>query len=162
MQQIRQISLMAILCLLLGYTVRAQQSHRATGQIVEEQTRTSLSDVRVTWIAEGLTQQTTSNSDGRYTIDYNGEATKLTVIYDKSGYRAEVVEMIWPIQSGQIATMRLSPVASSSDLGDLSSQDLDFGGDGIVSGDISPILNASRDPYTNKAGYQFSPMRFRI
>lgn len=163
MQQIRQISLMAILCLLLGYTVRAQQSHTATGQIVEEQTRSSLPDVRVTWIAEGITQQTTSNADGRYTIDYDGTATKLTIIYDKSGYRAEVIEMAWPIESGQIATMRLTPVTSANDLGELSGQGFDLGEDGGgISGDVSPILNASRDPYTNKAGYQFSPMRFRI
>lgn len=158
MRRIVQILCLALIAL---YGAQAQQIDKVRGAVYEEQTGTPIPAVDVTWTAEGLTSQVRTDASGAYTISYNGTG-RLTVIFNKSGYRAEVLELEWPREANRLERVSLTPTLTAADMADLSKTDFVMSDDGVTAGDISPLLTASRDPYTNKAGFQFSPMRFRV
>ena len=142
-----------IICLMLVvlYGAQAQQINEARGAVYEEQTGTPIPAVDVTWTAEGITSQVRTDASGAYTISYSGTG-RLTVIFNKSGYRAEVLELEWPSEANRLERVTLTPTLTAADMADLMTTDFVMGDDGVTAGDISPLLTASRDPYTNKAG----------
>ena len=117
-----------IICLMLVvlYGAQAQQINEARGAVYEEQTGTPIPAVDVTWTAEGITSQVRTDASGAYTISYSGTG-RLTVIFNKSGYRAEVLELDWPSEANRLERVTLTPTLSAADMADLMTTDFVMG-----------------------------------
>lgn len=101
------------------------------------------------------------DADGKYL--FKGLKNKLyTVTVTAPGYEARQFE--WNGQTKDLSILKLNSLSSSNfrnmAMNDLFIEDLATIGDNEVQ-ETSPLLMASRDPYTNAASYVFSPMRFR-
>lgn len=157
----RKVLLGSLIFCISTLWVTAQQ--RITGSVTDASTGQPIHEVQITITANGQAFLVSTDTKGQYQTPELPPATSSIWVFAKPGYSSEVKEVDLPLANGQLAEVRLTPIEQflHHDLAEPLYDE--YGGlDEITSGSgVSSLLTASRDPYTNKSGYQFSPMRFR-
>lgn len=152
--------------LLAGVGVAFAQKY--SGFILERGSDRPLPGVEIKVLEPESSISATSDGMGYYHLSLP-QSERYVLRFRHSGYRDAYLRLsageLPP--SGEFAPVYME-VDQFSDFSDKSDDAFaafiveDLNEDGGASGQSPILLSASRDPYNNKAGFQFSPMRFRI
>lgn len=138
------------------------------GTIYERNKKEPIEGVKVSLLIPTTNTSTTTDKKGEFFITLP-EAPSYKLLLQKEGYEeSEILLSKKEIEKTQYH-IKISLILSSNNI--ISEEDDDAFASFIVEeneeegssmGQAPVLLSASRDPYNNKAGFQFSPIRFRI
>lgn len=162
------IQRIAILFFLLMSYAGVAIAQQYEGIVREAESELPLEGVRISFVEPAVDTEAVSDASGSYQISLpDGESFVLR--FSKSGYKEARlrVDRNTLAYRGSLAPMYLEPdqiawLSANEDEAFASFIVEDLGEEVSSVGQSPILLTASRDPYTNKAGFQFSPMRFRI
>lgn len=147
-------------------SLAAQQVHRV-GSVIDARTRQpiAMAQVEIAGMDIDFHEFSKTDKDGSF------EPTSLpfglySITATAEGYEPYSFEWNYAYDVELPAlVIALEPIRSvdprHQDMADLYVEDLSID-EGVDTQETAPMLTASRDPYTNTAGYTFSPVRFRV
>lgn len=157
----KKVLVMLGLCLALISTLSAQEIY-SRGKVVDATDGKALGTAMLELRSKEIVKRIAVGPEGYYHISIPKEKEKYTVTVLAQGYEAR--QFFWQGRDLSLSIIKLDPLQASLSqelLNEFLVEDVS-----AVSEDdhqeISPLLTASRDPYTSAASYTFSPMRFRI
>lgn len=156
-----------ILILLLSTQIVVGQEKVNAGYVYASSNRAPLQGVVISLADDTHDVLAVSDTRGYYVMP-KLEAGSYQVQYSCDGYVSQVVTVILPTLGDLLPEVVLHENEKSAHEADYLNELSAFvveevaGANEEGEGKISTFLTASRDPYNNKAGYQFSPSRFRI
>lgn len=163
----KRSSLIFVALLACVFTLAAQH-HIVEGFVYEKNSNKPLTEVEISVVGNPSLVVTSTDSEGHYLLS-NLPSGKFTLQYVVEGYKAGILRIDLPAntQRSQLKPVYLELEAQNGleeDLDDNFAAFIveDIGEEVATTGQSPTLLTASRDPYTNKAGFQFSPIRFRI
>lgn len=160
----RRVVFYGILLMVSLVGALAQKTSSVSGKVFDAISGRALDGVQITVNVGGKAILLSTDADGRFSLA-DAPQGNATWIFNKRGYAVEVMDVILPLPNGVLPDVflrslqenRLEDVAELA-LFEVTEGDLSGHNDGV----IASLLTASQDPYSNKSGFQFSPMRFRV
>lgn len=139
------------------------------GFVYNKGTGKALPGVKITFLQPNKKETLITNSKGYYKFEVSKGIKNYLLLFQLDGYVDEKVAFdTSKLKVKKLPDVTLTPqYFSSSNDNDLNDSFASFIVEDIneespTSGQSPILLSASRDPYSNKAGFQFSPIRFRI
>lgn len=162
----KRFYLLATLFFMSAALLKAQQI-KIDGYVYEANSQLPLKDVKVIVSEKHADTEIKTDQNGYYQTLVND--TDISVRYELEKYVEQRISVQLPVHNevNRLTPIYLQLVTEADRQQDLSDAFSAFVSEGApeddnTEGSTPILLSASRDPYTNKAGFQFSPMRFRI